>query len=108
MDETPIATILRYLRQIAGFRLLARNFPMFLSNVIGGYKDHEPINISLCISDAMFDKLKYRNSYSALKLGNKVIGFIDESNIGAERPVAPTNAPIEIQCTVIEHLMIPV
>ena len=46
IDETPIATILRYLRELAGFRL-ARIFPMFPCNVISGYKEHEPIKISL-------------------------------------------------------------
>ncbi len=41
LDETPIVAIVRYLRELAGFRL-ARNFSMFLCNIIWGYKDHEP------------------------------------------------------------------
>ena len=80
MDETPIATILRYLRELAGFRL-ARNFPMVLCNVIGGYKDHEPIKIGLYFVDVLFNQLKYRDSHSALKLGNKVTSFINEAGI---------------------------
>jgi hypothetical protein len=67
LDETPIAAILRFLRQLAGFRP-ARSFPMFLCNVIGGYKNHEPIKIILHNSDVLFDQLKYRNSHCALKL----------------------------------------
>ncbi len=50
IDETPIAAILRYLRELIGFRL-ANNFPMFLINVIDGYKDHEPIKIRLFVTD---------------------------------------------------------
>ena len=42
IDETPIAAILRYLCELTCFRL-ARVFALFLSNVIGGYKEHEPI-----------------------------------------------------------------
>ncbi len=39
IGETPIATILRYLRELAGFRV-ARNFYMFLCNVISDYKEY--------------------------------------------------------------------
>ncbi len=46
IDETPIAAILRRLREMAGFRL-ANGFPMFPCNIIDGYKDHEPIKIML-------------------------------------------------------------
>jgi len=38
IGETPIATVLRHLRELAGFRL-ARNFFMFICNVISGYKE---------------------------------------------------------------------
>jgi hypothetical protein len=64
---------------------------MFLCNVMGGYKDHEPIKISLYIFNVLFDQLKYCNSYYALKLRNKVIGFIDEACIGTEGPATPAN-----------------
>ena len=107
MDETPIATILRYLRELAGLRL-AHKFAIILYNVIGGYKEHEPIKISLYISDVLFYHLKYRNSHCALKLGNKVTSFIDEAIKEAEGLEAPAILPTKIQCTVIEDLMIPV
>ncbi len=61
IGETPIATILRHLRELAGFRL-ARNFPMFLCNVLSGYKEHEPIKIGLFVADILWDHLKYRKS----------------------------------------------
>jgi len=43
---------------------------MFLCNVIRGHKDHEPTKIILCISDVLFDYLKYCRSNYALKLEN--------------------------------------
>jgi len=79
LDETPITTILRYLRELAGFRL-ARNFPIFLCNVIGGYKEHEPIIISLYMCDVLHSNLKYRNSGYAFKLRNKVISSIAKAS----------------------------
>ena len=54
IDETPIAAILRYLRELTSFRL-ARNFPMFLCNVISGFKEHEPIKINLYVTDMLWD-----------------------------------------------------
>ena len=63
---------LYYLRELAGFRL-ARNFPMCIRNVISGYKEHEPIKINLFVTDVLWDHLKYRNSYHALTLGNKIL-----------------------------------
>jgi hypothetical protein len=80
---------------------------MFLCNGIGSYKDHEPIKISLHITDVLSDQLKYRICLCALKMGNKVAGLIDEVHIGAKGPVALAIAPTEIRCTVIEDLMIP-
>jgi hypothetical protein len=72
IDETPIVAILRYLRELTGFRL-ARNFPMFLCNVISGYKEHESIKINLYVTDMLWDHCLYHNSYHALSLGNKII-----------------------------------
>jgi hypothetical protein len=69
---TPIATILRYLRELAGFRL-ARKFPMFVCNVISGNKEHEPIKISLFVIDILWDHLKYRNNYHASTMGNNIL-----------------------------------
>jgi len=72
IGETPIAALLRHLRELAGFRM-ARNFPMIICNVISGYKEHEPININLFVTDVLWDHLKYRNSYHALTLGNTIL-----------------------------------
>ena len=69
IGETPIAAILRYLRELAGFRL-ARISRLFLCNVIAGYKEHEAIKIHLFVPDVLWDQLKYRNNYHALTLGN--------------------------------------
>ena len=69
IGETPIAIVLRYLRELLGFRL-ARNFPIFICNVISGYKEHDPFNISLCVTGVLWDHLKLRNNYHALTLGN--------------------------------------
>jgi len=105
MDETPIATNLRYLRELACFRL-PRNFPVFLCNVIGGYKENEPIKISLYISNVLYDHLKYRNSYWALRLGIKVANLVDEATIEAEEPVAPPIVPVKVQVFVIDDFLI--
>jgi len=61
IDETPIAATLRYLRELASFRL-ARNFPMSLCNVIAEYKEYEPIKINFFVIDVLWDHLKYRNN----------------------------------------------
>ncbi len=62
-----------YPRELAGFRL-ARDFPMFICDVISGYKDHESFKFNLFIDDILWDHLKYRKSYHALiTLGNKII-----------------------------------
>jgi hypothetical protein len=72
IDETPVVSILRHLRELACFRL-ARNFPRFFWNLNKSYMEHEPIKISLYISDMSDEHLKYCNSYCALMLGNQVI-----------------------------------
>jgi hypothetical protein len=108
MEEAPIASILRYLRELAGFRL-ARKFSMFLCNVIGGYKEHEAIKIRLYIFDVLYDHLKYRNSCCALiSLGNKVTSFIDEAFIGDEGPVAPDIVPSYFLRTLTEDICYPI
>jgi hypothetical protein len=56
IGKTPIAAVLRYLRELAGFRL-ARNFPLFICNVNSGYKEHEPIKINLFVTDVLWDHL---------------------------------------------------
>ena len=65
IGETPIAAILRYLRELAGFRL-ATGYPMFPCAILDGYKDHEPIKIRLYVTDILWDHCRYRNSYHAL------------------------------------------
>ena len=72
ISETPIACVLLYLRELDGLRL-ARNFSMFICNVISGYKEHELMKISLFVIDVLWDHLKYRNSYHALTLGNTIL-----------------------------------
>jgi hypothetical protein len=72
IDETPIAAILRYLRELTGFRL-ANIFPMFPINIIDCYKDHEPIKIRLFVTDVLWDRCRYRNIYNALTIANKLI-----------------------------------
>ena len=57
IGETSIASILQYLRELAGFRL-ARNIPMFFCNVISGYKEHETIKIRLFVKYILWDHLK--------------------------------------------------
>ncbi len=44
IGKTPIAAILRYLRELAGSSL-ATGYPMFPCAILDGYKDHEPIKI---------------------------------------------------------------
>ncbi len=44
IGETPIAAILRYLRESTGFRL-ANGYSIFPCVILDGYKDHEPIKI---------------------------------------------------------------
>ena len=68
IGETPIAVILQYLRELAGFRL-ANGFPMFPCNVIDGYKDPEPIKIRLYVTDVLWDHCRYRNSYNPYRWG---------------------------------------
>ncbi len=50
IDETPIATSLRNLRELASFRLNPRS-PMILCNVIKSYMEHKPMKINPYISD---------------------------------------------------------
>jgi hypothetical protein len=57
IGETPIAAVVRYLRELAGFRM-ARNFPMFICNVIPRYKEHKSIKINLLATDVLWDYLK--------------------------------------------------
>jgi hypothetical protein len=54
IDETPIAAILRHLRELACFRL-ANGFPMFPCSIIDGYKDHEPNKIRLYVTNVLWD-----------------------------------------------------
>ena len=62
IGETPIAAILRYLRELVGLRL-ATNYPMFPCAILDGYKDHEPIKIRLYVTDILWDHCRYRNNY---------------------------------------------
>jgi len=110
IGETHIADVLQYLRELAGF-CLARNFPMFFCNVISGYKEHEPIKISLFVIDVLWDHLKYRNSYHTLTLGNKILANkltqtcanleIQHGGIGE---VVPFVVPNTIQCPMLEEV----
>ena len=58
IGETPIAAIVRYLRELAGLRL-ATNYPMFPCAILDGYKDHEPIKIRLYVTDILWDHCRY-------------------------------------------------
>ncbi len=71
IGETPIAAILRYLLELAGFRL-ANGYPLFPCAILDGYKDHEPIKIRLYVTDILWGHCRYRNSYHALQLGVKL------------------------------------
>jgi len=108
IGETPIAAILRYFRELAGFRL-ANCFPMFPCNVIDGYKDHEPIKIRLCVIHVLWDHCRYRNSYNALSMGNKLIAYkvwlADQDIVGVMKHLA---APTLVECPMIDDLMITV
>jgi hypothetical protein len=111
-DETPIAAILRYLRELTTFRL-ANNFPMFPINIIDGYKDHEPIKIRLFVTDVLWDHCRYRYSYNALPMANKLIAdkaslyehLIGGVGLGAVNPDA---VPTTVECPNIDDLIIPV
>jgi len=107
IGETPIAAVLRYLRELAGFRL-ARNFPMFIRNVISGYKEHEPIKINLFVTDILWDLLNYRNRYHALTLGNRMSAYRNnlENQQGGIGIIAPFVVPNTIQCIMIEEAFI--
>jgi len=110
IGETPIATVLQYLRELAGFRL-ARNFPMFICNVISGYKEHEPIKISLFVIDVLWDHLKYHNNYHALTLEDTILVDklthtcanlkIQHGGIGEVVPFVVSNT---IQCPILEEV----
>ena len=110
IGETPIAAVLRYLRELAGIRL-ARHFPMFLCNIIAGYKEHETIKIHVFVTDILWDELKYRNNYHALTLGNEI------KDNKAEREelenqqehngdIAPFVVPNSMQCPIIHDISI--
>jgi hypothetical protein len=110
IGETPIAVALRYLRELAGFRL-ARNFAMFICNGLSGYKEHEPIKISLLVIDVLWDILKYRNNYHALTLGNEILA--DKltqtcANLEIQHEgngeVVPFVCPNIIQCPMLEEV----
>jgi hypothetical protein len=112
IDETPIAAILRYLRELTGFRL-AKNFPMFQINVIDGYKDHETIKIRLFVTDVLWDHCKYRNSFQALTMANKLIAdkaALDEHLIAGvgHGAINPEAFPTTVECPNIDDLIIPV
>ena len=112
IDETPIAAILRYLRELTGFRL-ANGFPMFPINAIDGYKDHEPIKIRLFVTDVLWDHCRYRNNYNALTMANKLIA--DKANFDEHLIVGvglgainPDAVPTTVECPNIEDFIIPV
>ena len=108
IGETPIAAILRYLRELAGFRL-ANGCPMFPCNIIDGYKDHEPIKIRLYVTDVFWDHCRYRKSYNALSMGNKLVA--DRVKLSGQGSVGVVNhlaTPTTVECPMIYDLMIPV
>lgn len=109
IGETPIAAVLRYLRELAGLRL-ARNSPMFLCNIIAGYKEHETIKIHVFVTDILWDQLKYRNSYHALTLGNEIKDSQNEleHQEGGIGVIAPFVIPDVIQCPIMAEILIPV
>jgi hypothetical protein len=106
IGETPIAAILRYLHELADFRL-ANGFPMFPCNIIDGYKDHEPIKIRFYVIDVIWDHCRYRNNYNALSMGNKLIA--DRARLTRQDIVGVVNqlvAPTTVECPMIDDLMI--
>ena len=90
---------------------MARNFPMFLCNVILCYKKHEPIKISLFVTNILWNHLKYRNNYHALRLGNTIIAnrltqrcaANLENQRGGIGEVVPSVVPNTIQCPMLEE-----
>jgi hypothetical protein len=105
IGETPIVANLRYLRELAGFRL-ANGFPMFSCNVIDGYKDRETIKIRLYVTDVL---CRYRKSYNDLSMGNKLIA--DLARLAGQNSVGVVNhlaIPISVECPMIDDLMITV
>ncbi len=108
IGETLIALILRYLRELVGFRL-ANGFPMFPCNVVDGYKDHEPIKNRLYVIDVLWDHCRYRNSYNALSMGSKLIA--DMARLARHNSVGVVNhlaTPTSVECPMIDDLMITV
>ncbi len=100
VGETPIAAILRYLRELAGFRL-ANGYHMIPCAILDGYKDHEPIKIRLYVIDILWDHCRYRNIYHALQLG---VNIAERLNSLVMNHAIPTT----IECPLIEELMITV
>ncbi len=105
IGETPIDAILRYLRELAGFRL-ANGFPMFPCNAIDGSKDHEPVKIRLYVIDVLWDYCRYRNIYNALSMGNTLIAdmvrLTRKNSVGVVNHLA---TPTSVECPMIDGLM---
>ena len=68
---------------------------------------NEPIKIRLYIFDVLYDSLKHRYNYGALKQGNNIISDIDEATIGAHGLLAPCFGPSHVRCTMVEDFLIP-
>jgi len=100
--ETPIAAVLRHCRQLIGFEL-ARNYPMFLCNVIEGFKDHESIKIYVYCTDVFSEGLRFRHSHDASRLADSIHRFLRTAAIEAQEehpsPLPEPLPPATIGCT---------
>jgi hypothetical protein len=82
--------------------------PCFFATALEIIKKHEPIQMSLYISDVRCNHLKQRNNYSTLRIKIKVTNLIDEAAIEAEGLVTPSIVPAQVKSSVINDFLIPV
>ena len=94
-NETLMAAAIRHCRRLVDFRLKPSQ-RLYLTKVINGLIDHEPVKISIFIIDILFNNLRWRAGHHTSRLTTITtdhLNDIEASYEGQPEPLPPVVIP---------------
>ncbi len=96
--ETLIAAAIRHCRHLVNFRI-EQNDRLYIAKKLDGFMDREPIKITIFITDALFNRLKWRARHHTPALAVAVTDSINEDVLALEQlpgPIPPIDLPTSL------------
>lgn len=97
-NETLMAAAIRHCRRLVGFRLKPSQ-RLYLTKVINGLIDHEPVKISIFVIDILFNQLRWRARHHTPKMATITtdhLNDIEASYEGQPGPLPPIVIPTSL------------